>query len=120
MNIGFLSKTITTLITSIFLTYVLITTKDLLTRVVVIPFLLFDISLFIRNVCLILKKYKIAKLFSKISVIVFFIYYFGFLVFFDYLAIINKEWTLVVFSFVAWFGGISVIKKIKKGYKESN
>lgn len=117
MNIGFLRKTITTLITSTFLTYVLVTTKDLLTRVVVIPFLLFGISVFIRNICLMLKKYKVAKLFTKISVIVFFIYYFGFLVFFDYLAIINKEWTLVLFSLVAWFGGISAVR-LRNGDKK--
>lgn len=114
MNIGFLRKTITTLITSIFLAYVLIATKDLLTRMIVIPFLLFGISVFVRNICLMLKKYKIAKLFTKISVVVFFIYYFGFLVFWDYLAIINKEYGMVVFSLVAWFVGISVVHKIFK------
>lgn len=110
MNIGFLRKTITTLITSTFLTYVLVTTKDLLTRVVVIPFLLFGISVFIRNICLILKKYKVVKLFTKISVVVFFIYYFGFLIFWDYLAIVDKEYGMAVFSLVAWFGGISAVR----------
>ena len=49
MNIGFIKKTIMALIVSIFLGYILITTKDLLTRIVVIPFLMFGITLFIRN-----------------------------------------------------------------------
>lgn len=110
MNIGFLRKAITTLVTSIFLAYVLITTKDLLTRVIVIPFLSFGISVFIRNICLMIKKYKVAKLFTKISVIIFFIYYFGFLIFWDYLAIVDKEYGMVVFSLVAWFGGISAVR----------
>ena len=61
MNIGFVKKTIMALIVSIFLSYILITTKDLLTRIVVIPFLIFGISLFIKNICLIFKKNKIDK-----------------------------------------------------------
>jgi len=108
MNIGFVKKTIIALIVSIFLGYILITTKDLLTRIVVIPFLMFGITLFIRNICLIFKKNKIAKTFSIINVISFFIYYFGFLVYWDYVAIINKDYMSIIFSLLAWFGGIFV------------
>lgn len=113
MKKGFLRKTISSLIVSIFLTYVLITTNDLLTRVVVVPFLMFVISLFIRNICLILKKERIANVFRVINVVLFFIYYFGFLVFWDYMAIVNKEWALVVFSLVAWLGGIFALCRRK-------
>lgn len=108
MNIGFVKKTIMALIVSIFLGYILITTKDLLTRIVVIPFLIFGISLFIKNICLIFKKDKIAKTFSKINVISFFVYYFGFLIYWDYVAIINKDYMSIIFSLLAWFGGIFV------------
>ena len=65
MNIGFVKKTIMALIVSIFLSYILITTKDLLTRIVVIPFLIFGISLFIKNICLIFKKTKLLKYLVK-------------------------------------------------------
>ena len=108
MNMGFVKKTIMALIVSIFLGYVLITTKDLLTRIVVIPFLIFGISLFIKNICLIFKKDKVAKIFSKINVISFFIYYFGFLIYWDYVAIINKDYIAIAFSLLAWLGGIFV------------
>lgn len=108
MNIGFIKKTIMSLIVSIFLGYILITTNDLLTRIVVIPFLIFGITLFIRNICLIFKKNKIAKAFSIINVISFFIYYFGFLIYWDYVAIRNKDYMSMVFSLLAWFGGIFV------------
>ena len=111
MNIGFVKKTIMALIVSMFLSYILITTKDLLTRIVVIPFLIFGISLFIKNICLIFKKNKIAKVFSKINVTSFFIYYFGFLIYWDYTAILNKDYILVVFSLLAWAGGIFVAYK---------
>ena len=111
MNIGFIKKTIMGLIVSIFLCYILITTKDLFTRIIVIPFLMFGISLFVKNTCLIFKKEKIAKVFSKINVISFFIYYFGFLIYWDYKAIVNKDYILVVFSLLAWAGGIFVAYK---------
>ena len=108
MNIGFVKKTIMALIVSIFLGYILITTKDLLTRIVVIPFLMFGISLFIKNICLMFKKNKIAKTFSEINVISFFIYYFGFLICWDYVAITNNDYMSIIYSLLAWFGGIFV------------
>ena len=111
MNIEFVRKTTISLMVSIFSCYILITTKDLLTRIIVIPFLLFGISLFIKNICLIFKKNKIAKVFSKINVTLFFIYYFGFLIYWDYTAILNKDYVLVVFSLIAWAGGILVAYK---------
>ena len=111
MNIRFAKKTIAALIVSIFSGYILVTTEDLLTRIVVIPFLIFGISLFIKNICLIFKKNKIAKVFSKINVISFFIYYSGFLIYCDYTAILNKDYILVLFSLLAWAGGIFVAYK---------
>ena len=86
MNLGFIKKTIMAFAVSIFLGYIIIKTKDLLTRIVVIPFLIFG--------------------FSKINVISFFIYYFGFLIYWDYVAITNKDYILVAFSLLAWAGGI--------------
>lgn len=108
MNAGFIKQIITTLIVSIYLMYILIVTKSTLTRIVIIPFLMFGISLFIKNVCLIFKKNKIVKTFSKINIISFFIYYFGFLVYWDYLAITSKDYMLIIFSLFAWTGGIFV------------
>ena len=111
MNLEFIKKTIMAFAVSIFLGYIIIKTKDLLTRIVVIPFLIFGISLFIKNICLIFNKNKIAKIFSKINVISFFIYYFGFLIYWDYVAITNKDYILVAFSLLAWAGGIFVLCK---------
>ncbi len=65
-----------------YLVYILITTNDTFTRILVILFLLFAVSLLMKQVCLVFKKNKMAKVSSKINAIVFFIYYFGFLIFF--------------------------------------
>lgn len=108
MNIGIIEQIIASLVASIYLTYILIITNSNLTRIVIIPFLMFAISLFIKNVCLIFNKDKIAKTFSKINTISFFIYYFGFLIYWDYLAIVKKEYMLVIFSLSFWIVGIFI------------
>ena len=51
-------------------------------------------------------KNKIAKIFNKINVVSFFMYYFGFLIYWDYLAITNKDYVLIIFSLLAWIGRI--------------
>ena len=109
MNIGYITKIIEVLIASIYLIYILIVAKNFLTRIIVILFLMFGISLLIKNICLMLKKKKLAIIFSKINIIAFFIYYFGFLIYWDYLAIKNKEYILIIFSLLAWIGGIFVV-----------
>lgn len=111
MNIKFARNTISALITSVVLCYVLIRTNDLLTRIIIIPFLMFGISLFIRNICLVFKKDRIARKLSIINAVSLFIYYFGFLAFWDYTAITNKNYKLVAISLLLWVGGIFVAYK---------
>jgi len=118
MNPKFVKKTITALIVSILLSYVLINTNDKLTIIVVIPFLMFAISMFIKNICLILKKNKLAKIFDKIMVISFFVYYFGFLIYWDYVSLINKDYVALICSLIAWAGGIFIAHRRYLRFKE--
>ena len=69
MNIGFTKQIIAALVAAIYLTHILIITKSTLTRMIVIPFLIFASSLLIKNICLMFNKNKIAKIFSKIYII---------------------------------------------------
>lgn len=108
MNLRNIKQTITAAIASVLLGYIFITTKDLLTRIVVIPFLIFGISLFTKNICLMMNKKNIAKKFEIIYVIAFFTYYFGFLIYWDYVSITNKDYMSLLFSLLAWGGGIFV------------
>ena len=61
MNIGIIKQIIASLLASIYLTYILIITNSNLTRIVIIPFLMFAISLFIKNVLILNKKNIIHK-----------------------------------------------------------
>lgn len=61
MNIGIIKQIIASLLALIYLTYILIITNSNLTRIVIIPFLMFAISLFIKNVLILNKKNIIHK-----------------------------------------------------------
>lgn len=61
MNIGIIKQIIASLLASIYLTYILIIINSNLTRIVIIPFLMFAISLFTKNVLILNKKNIIHK-----------------------------------------------------------
>ena len=116
-NIKFSKQTLTSLFVFGLLTYILFNTKDLITIIVVIPFLIFSLGLFLKNIFLILGKKNNARIMEIIYVIAFFVYYFGFLIYWDYVAIGNKDYMSVVLSLLAWFGGMFVAYKRYKRLK---
>jgi len=69
------------------------------------------LGLFLKNIYLILEKNNITKLIKKIYVIVFFVYYFGFLIYWNYISIINKEYVLVLVSLLPFSGGLFIVYK---------
>ena len=77
------------LITSIFvagmLLKVLFNTNDLMTRVIIIPFLVFAVVLGLKNVLILMKKDILAIKVSKVYVVAFLIYWFGFLIWRGYI-----------------------------------
>ena len=118
LNINFIKQTITAIIVIIILTYFLFTSKDLITKIIIIPFFTFSFSFFLKNIFLILGKKNIAKIMKRIYTIAFFVYYFGFLIYWDYITITNKDYMSFLFSLLTWFGGIYVAyKRHKKNYK---
>ena len=110
-NRRFKQQTLTSFFVFCLLTYILFNTKDLITIIVVIPFLIFSSGLFLKNIFLTLDKKSIAKIMEIIYVISFFIYYFGFLIYWDYISMTNKDYMSVILSLFAWFGGIIVAYK---------
>ena len=115
MNLRNIKQIITSLIISLLLSYILIITKDIFTRIIVIPFLIFSISIFIRNIFLILNKKRLVKIFSKIYVIAFLVYWFGFLMYWDYISIVNKNYLALLISLIFYLAGIFIIyRRFKK------
>lgn len=92
-----------------------IKSNDLTTKIVVLPFLTFSVAFFLQRVFLVLNKEGVAQWFGKAYVVAFFIYWFGFLVFWDYTCIANGDYISTLFSLPMWIGGGYVIYKRFKG-----
>jgi len=117
VNIRYIKKCITSAVTSGLLTYFLFKQDDLLSKIIISLFLVFAMSFCATNILLVFRKNEMAKKVSKIYVIAFFIYWYGFLIYWDYLSILNKDFMSVLFSLIMWFaGGFFIYRRfIKKG-----
>ena len=115
LNINFIKQTMTSFIVVIILTYFLFASNVLTTKIIIIPFLTFSLAFFLKNISLIFNKVKLAEKFSKIYVIAFLTYWFGFLIYWDYISLINEEYISFLFSLLMWAGGIYIsYKKFNK------
>ena len=106
-----MKQTLTSLFVVVFLSSLIFKTKDLLSIIIYSLFMLFALCLFIKNILIILKKEKAAKMMMKLSVIVFSIYYFGFIIVYDYVSIVNNNYIPVLFSLIPLFGGLWIVRK---------
>lgn len=93
------------------LSFALFKTQDLMSRLIILPFLLFAISLFIQNVCMMFNKIRLAELFSKIKVLSFLIYMFGFITVWCFVSLKNGDYLQALFTLPFWIVGIFLIKK---------
>ena len=84
---------------------VLFNTNDLMTRIVVIPFLVFAVAIGMKNVLIIMNQKALAIKVSKVYVVAFLIYWFGFLVYWDYVSFIDGNYVQILFSIPLWLGG---------------
>ena len=81
-------------------------TNDLMTRIVVIPFLVFAVALGMKNALIMMNKKALAIKVSKVYVVAFLIYWFGFLIYWDYSSFMDGNYTKILFSVPFWLGGI--------------
>lgn len=119
IDLRYIKKSISSAIISGMLAYFLFKTNDLLSKIVISLFLLFGTSFCVRNILLVFKKNKLAEKISKIYVIAFFIYWYGFLIYWDYVSILNKDIMSVLFSLIMWLaGGYFIYKRFFKKKEE--
>ena len=101
-----LKKIITSIAVTGILIAVLFKTNDLITRIIVIPFLIFAIAMGITNVLTLMGKKILAVKISKVYVVAFLIYWFGFLIYWDYASFADGNYKNILFSVPFWLGGI--------------
>ena len=112
------------LISSVFITILLIyfMIKTSSPKIIFVPFLICAISMIGKSISLIMEKKKYVNIFDKSFTIGFLLFWFGFLIYANYIAIKDKQWQLVAFSLVFWIVGIYFAKKrlVKPKEKTSN
>lgn len=102
---------------SFFCIWIAAATKDDMTRIIVIPFAIAGIGLVIAGLIDLLFKNKITKfdnLGKNIFKVGFLVFWCGFLVVFDYIAIKSNQFEIVIFSLIFWIVGIYVVFRKKK------
>ena len=101
-----MKKIITSIAVTGILLKVLFNTNDLMTRIVVIPFLVFAVAIGMKNVLIIMNQKALAIKVSKVYVVAFLIYWFGVLIYWDYFSFMDGNYMKILYSVPFWLGGI--------------
>ena len=101
-----MKKIITSIAVAGILIKVLFNTNDLMTRIVVIPFLVFAVAIGMTNALVVMGKKELAVKMSKVYVVAFLIYWFGFLIYWDYASLVDGNYMKILYSVPFWLGGI--------------
>ena len=80
-------------------------------KIIISPFLICSIAIFLENLFLLLNKKKLSNVFKYIFRVSFFIYVIGFLIYTIYYAIVNKIYSLLIIVAVFIIGLIPFFKK---------
>ena len=81
-------------------------------KLILIPFLICSTSVLIKNICLLMNKEKYVEFFNKIFTVGFLLFWFGFLIYWCYKSLIDKDYSLLLFSIPFWISGVYIIKRI--------
>lgn len=107
----YIATTIRSSIIFIFLLVIISKNKDIMSRIIILPFLLCSLFLALKNICLIMDKERIALTFSKLFIINFLVFWFGFLVFSNAYFIRENNYFSLIFTIPFWIAGIYMVHK---------
>ena len=103
------------LITSAFITallfYFLFKSQGLNSKIILLPFLLCGITMLGRCIALLCGKQKLAAMFSKLYIIGFLLFWFGFLSVAAFLCIRDENYNTLLFTLPFWIAGIFIVKR---------
>ena len=106
-----MAKLIYSLFITIFILYIFISTPSVLTKIIMIPFLICALATVIKMIFLIMNKKKYAEIFNKIYIISFLFYWFGFIIYWCYIEFINKSYLMLLFALPFLLIGIYIAYK---------
>ena len=114
---AYIYKLIYTTSIVLFLFSLFIRTIDFKTKIILIPFIICGFASIGKNICLMLDKKKYVNIFSKMFIISFLIFWFGFLIFWGYLCIKGKNYLTILFEIPFLIAGIYMVRKFLFGIK---
>ena len=94
-----MKKLITSIAVAGILLKVLFNTNDLMTRIIVIPFLVFAVAIGMTNALVVMGKKALAVKMSKVYVVAFLIYW-------AYASFVEGNYMKILYSVPFWLGGI--------------
>lgn len=95
----------------ILLLYFMMKTPGFNSKIIFIPFILCAIAMVGKNVALLCGKKNVAGRFSKLFIISFLLFWFGFLSVSAYICIRDKNCNMLFFTLPFWIAGIFVLKR---------
>lgn len=121
-KIFFIRNLIISIIVAGILFSMIIKTSDIKSKIIMIPFIICSLASIGKNIFLIIEKKKYADIFSKLFIIGFLFFWFGFLVTWCYLNIKDANYLALLFSLPFWIVGIYITRKflLGKEKKERN
>ena len=84
--------------------------NQLIGKIIILPFFICSLTIFIKDLCLLLKKEKLANIFKYVFYVSFFIYVFGILIYTVYYAIKNQMYSLFIIVGIFAIGIIPFVK----------
>ena len=111
MNKRYISKIISSLFITIVLLKLFLKSNSLLSKIIILLFCLFSISLTLLYIFYLFRKDRLINIFKRINTIIFFSYWFLFLTYYDYLCLIRKNYQLLILSLIMWVVGFLVLKR---------
>ena len=105
MGIRYTKRLISSIFVVIVLSKVLLQSGDTMSKLIVIPFLIFAIASCVKDVFMLMNKKSWAEKAKKVYEIAFFVYWFGFLIYWDYQNLMSGNYKAILFSIIFWLGG---------------
>lgn len=100
-----MKQIITAIVVVIVLIRTFLMTDDMMTKIIIIPFIVFAMALAIKNALVMMDKKSMADKFRKVYTVAFLVYGFGFLMYWDYVSFIDGDYIRILFSIPCWLVG---------------
>ncbi len=106
-----IKKLISSLFITLLLLYFIFKALGLNSKIIFVPFWICSITMVGKQIALLLRKQKLAVIFSKLFTVGFLLFWFGFLSVAVFLCIREENYNTLLFTIPFWIAGIFIVKR---------